>query len=239
MFLRALSCSYLFAPNRINTQNKHVGTVYRIFIDLSDMDLLKGLIGNVCHFVSSLKQTYWVLTHLSNMYVFFENLIFTFSLIPEIFTWRGFGSSVIYGIWLYSNIGVVISFLNYLPNAFWLTSCIFLIFTYFLNPVFLKCCIISMWGAVLIFYNSVIYVVLVYCLAFFLLIVQYVLRKKVIVIVGAVILLIVTVIVIMLGGLMKSVHSTESHKSDANCKADSGRTAVSHHQTASERGNGR
>jgi uncharacterized protein YutD len=29
--------SYLSAPNRINTCNKHVGTVYRIFIDLSDM----------------------------------------------------------------------------------------------------------------------------------------------------------------------------------------------------------
>jgi len=29
--------SYLSAPNRINTCNKHVGTVYRIFTDLSDM----------------------------------------------------------------------------------------------------------------------------------------------------------------------------------------------------------
>ena len=29
--------SYLSAPNRINTCNSHVGTVYRIFIDLSDM----------------------------------------------------------------------------------------------------------------------------------------------------------------------------------------------------------
>jgi len=29
--------SYLTAPNRINTCNKHVGTVYRIFTDLSDM----------------------------------------------------------------------------------------------------------------------------------------------------------------------------------------------------------
>ena len=29
--------SYLSAPNRINTCNKHVGTVYRIFLDLSDM----------------------------------------------------------------------------------------------------------------------------------------------------------------------------------------------------------
>ena len=29
--------SYLSAPNRINTCNKHVGTVYRIFPDLSDM----------------------------------------------------------------------------------------------------------------------------------------------------------------------------------------------------------
>ena len=29
--------SYLSAPNRINTCNKHLGTVYRIFIDLSDM----------------------------------------------------------------------------------------------------------------------------------------------------------------------------------------------------------
>jgi hypothetical protein len=29
--------SYLSAPNRINTCNAHVGTVYRIFVDLSDM----------------------------------------------------------------------------------------------------------------------------------------------------------------------------------------------------------
>jgi hypothetical protein len=29
--------SYLSAPNRINTCNKHVGTVYRVFTDLSDM----------------------------------------------------------------------------------------------------------------------------------------------------------------------------------------------------------
>ena len=32
--------SYLSAPNRINTCNKHVGTVYRIFTDLSDMGWL-------------------------------------------------------------------------------------------------------------------------------------------------------------------------------------------------------
>jgi hypothetical protein len=30
--------SYLSAPNRINTCNTHIGTVYRIFTDLSDMD---------------------------------------------------------------------------------------------------------------------------------------------------------------------------------------------------------
>ena len=29
--------SYLSAPNRINTCNSHVGTVYRIFVDTSDM----------------------------------------------------------------------------------------------------------------------------------------------------------------------------------------------------------
>jgi hypothetical protein len=29
--------SYLSAPNRINTCNSHLGTVYRIFTDLSDM----------------------------------------------------------------------------------------------------------------------------------------------------------------------------------------------------------
>jgi len=33
--------SYLSAPNRINTCNKHLGTVYRIFTDLSDMGLWK------------------------------------------------------------------------------------------------------------------------------------------------------------------------------------------------------
>jgi hypothetical protein len=33
--------SYLSAPNRINTLNTHVGTVYRIFPDLSDMGLLE------------------------------------------------------------------------------------------------------------------------------------------------------------------------------------------------------
>ena len=32
--------SYLAAPNRINTCNAHVGTVYRIFTDLSDMEIL-------------------------------------------------------------------------------------------------------------------------------------------------------------------------------------------------------
>jgi len=32
--------SYLSAPNRINTCNKHLGTVYRIFTDLSDMSCL-------------------------------------------------------------------------------------------------------------------------------------------------------------------------------------------------------
>jgi hypothetical protein len=31
--------SYLSAPNRINTSNKHLGMVYRIFPDLSDMSL--------------------------------------------------------------------------------------------------------------------------------------------------------------------------------------------------------
>jgi hypothetical protein len=29
--------SYLSAPNRINTCNSHIGTVYRIFTDFSDM----------------------------------------------------------------------------------------------------------------------------------------------------------------------------------------------------------
>jgi len=33
--------SYLSAPNRINTCNKHVGTLHRIFLNLSDMDWLK------------------------------------------------------------------------------------------------------------------------------------------------------------------------------------------------------
>jgi hypothetical protein len=33
--------TYLTAPNRINTCNKHVGTVYRIFTDLSDMGWLE------------------------------------------------------------------------------------------------------------------------------------------------------------------------------------------------------
>ena len=33
--------SYLSAPNRINTCNEHVGTVYRIFPDLSDMSWLE------------------------------------------------------------------------------------------------------------------------------------------------------------------------------------------------------
>ena len=33
--------SFLSAPNRINTYNKHVGTVYRIFTDLSDMRWLE------------------------------------------------------------------------------------------------------------------------------------------------------------------------------------------------------
>ena len=33
--------SYLSAPNRINTCNKHVGTVYRIFTAFSDMGYWK------------------------------------------------------------------------------------------------------------------------------------------------------------------------------------------------------
>jgi hypothetical protein len=33
--------SYLSAPNRINTCNTHVGTVYRVFTDLSDMEWLE------------------------------------------------------------------------------------------------------------------------------------------------------------------------------------------------------
>jgi hypothetical protein len=33
--------SYLSAPNRVNTCNAHVGTVYRIFVDLSDMGWLE------------------------------------------------------------------------------------------------------------------------------------------------------------------------------------------------------
>jgi hypothetical protein len=33
--------SYLSAPNRINTYNKHLGTVYRIFVDLTDMGWLE------------------------------------------------------------------------------------------------------------------------------------------------------------------------------------------------------
>ncbi|TSJ80779.1 MAG: hypothetical protein NMK33_05020 [Candidatus Cardinium sp.] len=35
--------SYLSAPNRINTCNAHVGKIYRIFVDLSDMTYLKSL----------------------------------------------------------------------------------------------------------------------------------------------------------------------------------------------------
>jgi len=36
--------SYLSAPNRINTFNRHLGTVYRIFTDLSDMDWRKKVL---------------------------------------------------------------------------------------------------------------------------------------------------------------------------------------------------
>jgi hypothetical protein len=36
--------SYLSAPNRINTCKSHLGTVYRIFIDLSDMDWKEKLL---------------------------------------------------------------------------------------------------------------------------------------------------------------------------------------------------
>jgi len=36
--------SYLSAPNRINTCNKHVGMVCRIFPDLSDMGWLENIL---------------------------------------------------------------------------------------------------------------------------------------------------------------------------------------------------
>jgi len=51
--------SYLSAPNRINTCNKHLGTVYRIFTDLSEMDGHSNLRGTVYRFFSRLSDTVW------------------------------------------------------------------------------------------------------------------------------------------------------------------------------------
>jgi hypothetical protein len=51
--------SYLSAPNRINTCNTHLGTVYRIFTDLSDMDWHASLRGTVYRFFSYLSDTVW------------------------------------------------------------------------------------------------------------------------------------------------------------------------------------
>ena len=172
MFHRALRCSYLSAQNCINTRNKYVSSVYRIFTGLSEMDFLNGLIDSVCHFVSSLKQTYWILTHMSNVYIFFLNLIHTFSLISKIFTWRGIIYFLIYGVWLYSNMGTVTRFFSYLPNAFWLITCICLFIFYYLNSVWLKCSIILVWGVVFYWYREFVSTVLQYCLAIFLLIFQ-------------------------------------------------------------------
>jgi len=51
--------SYLSAPNRINSCNAHLGTVYRIFTDLSDMDWHTSLRGTVYRFFSFLTNTVW------------------------------------------------------------------------------------------------------------------------------------------------------------------------------------
>ena len=53
--------SYLSAPNRINTCKTHVGTVYRIFIDLSDMDWKKKhtlLYNKATHSMDKILQTF-------------------------------------------------------------------------------------------------------------------------------------------------------------------------------------
>jgi len=52
--------SYLSSPNRINTCNKHVGTLYRIFPDLSDTVLFVSPIVTVCRMITNLSDEVWL-----------------------------------------------------------------------------------------------------------------------------------------------------------------------------------
>jgi len=61
--------SYLSAPNRVNTCKAHLGTVYRIFIDLSDMGWYTTLIDTVYRLLSYLFRMVWKLK-LSALYTF-------------------------------------------------------------------------------------------------------------------------------------------------------------------------
>ena len=94
--------SYLSAPNRINTCNKHVGTVYRIFPDLSDTVWLVTLIGIVCR----------IITYLSNR-VWLTGLIGT---VCHLFTY--FSETV----WFTGIVGPVYHCFSYLSHTVWLTS---------------------------------------------------------------------------------------------------------------------
>jgi len=61
--------SYLSAPNRVNTCKTHLGTVYRIFIDLSDMGWYTTLLDTVYSLLSYLFRMVWKLK-LSALYTF-------------------------------------------------------------------------------------------------------------------------------------------------------------------------
>ena len=63
--------SYLSAPNRINTCNRHLGTVYRIFPDFSDMGLITNLKDTLCHIFTYLADTFWLTGIICNVFRFF------------------------------------------------------------------------------------------------------------------------------------------------------------------------
>ena len=66
--------SYLSAPNRVNTCNSHLGTVYRIFPELSDTVWLTSLIGTVCRMFTDWSDTVWLNNLMGTACLFFSYL---------------------------------------------------------------------------------------------------------------------------------------------------------------------
>jgi len=110
--------SYLSAPNRINTYKKHVGTVYRIFPDLSDTVWLVTLIGTVCRIITYLSDRVWVTGIIDTVY-----RLFTYC--PDT-------------VWFTGIMSPVYSFFSYLSDTVWLTSLrrnVYRFFSYFSDLV--------------------------------------------------------------------------------------------------------